>query len=164
MDFWRPTLCEISVQICNLKIGPLSHWNGFHVFHRDNICKAFTCMHNPVFEHSDALLFAVPACIILLINGKQFRCSIFTLFQYNLYGNYWTETTLNDLVNHCILSINWVNSCSFYQQQYSPIEKNQKYAEIPSYYRTTQKKHQVENFVKKYCSFFYPHIEKFKRK
>ena len=48
--------------------------------------------------------------------------------------------------------------------EYSPVEKNQKYAEIPSNYRKPQQKHQVENFVKKYCSFFYPPIEKFKRK
>ena len=44
-----------------------------------------------------------------------------------------------------------------------PIEKNQQYAKIPSNYRKTQQKHKVENFVKKYCSFFYPPIEKFKR-
>ena len=42
-----------------------------------------------------------------------------------------------------------------------PVEKNQKYAKIPSNYRKTQQKHQVENFVKNYCSFFYSHIEKF---
>ena len=28
----------------------------------------------------------------------------------------------------------------------------------------TQQKHQVENFVKKYCSFIYPHNENIKRK
>ena len=39
-----------------------------------------------------------------------------------------------------------------------------KNAKIPSNYRKTQQKHQVENFVKKYCSFFYPPIEKFKKK
>ena len=38
---------------------------------------------------------------------------------------------------------------------------NQKYAKIPSNNSKTQQKHQVENFVKKYCIFFYPHIEKF---
>ena len=38
---------------------------------------------------------------------------------------------------------------------------NQKYAKILSNNSKTQQKHQVENFVKKYCSFLYPHIEKF---
>ena len=46
----------------------------------------------------------------------------------------------------------------------SPVEKNQKNAKIPSNYRKNEQNHQVENFVKKYCSFFYLHIEKFKRK
>ena len=31
-------------------------------------------------------------------------------------------------------------------------------------YRKIHQKHQVESFVKKCCSFFFPHIEKFKRK
>ena len=44
------------------KIGPLSHLNGFHVFPRDNIRKTFTVMHNPVFEHSDTLSFALLTC------------------------------------------------------------------------------------------------------
>ena len=41
-------------------------------------------MHNPVFEHSDTFSFALLACIILYINGTQFRSSIFTFFQYIL--------------------------------------------------------------------------------
>ena len=45
-------MCEISVQICNLKNWTsLSHLNGFHVFPRDNISITFTVMHYPVFEH-----------------------------------------------------------------------------------------------------------------
>ena len=40
--------------------------------------KLFTVMHNPVFENSDALSFALLACIILIINGNRFRCSVFT--------------------------------------------------------------------------------------
>ena len=35
-----------------------------------------------------------------------------------------------------------------------PRWKEPKYAKIPSDYRKTQQKQQVENFVKKYCSFF----------
>ena len=35
-------LCEISVQICNLNIGPLSHLNDFHVFPCDSIRYPFT--------------------------------------------------------------------------------------------------------------------------
>ena len=62
------------------------------------------------------------------------------------------------------LCSNWVSLCPFYQQLYSPIEKNQNYAKIPSNYRKIQQKHKVENFVKKCCSFFFPHNEKFKRK
>ena len=34
-----------------------------------------------------------------------------------------------------------------------PVEKNQKYAEIPSNYRKAQQKHQVENFVKNTAPF-----------
>ena len=33
------------------KNGPLSHFNGFHVFPGDNIRKTFTVMHYTVFEH-----------------------------------------------------------------------------------------------------------------
>ena len=83
---------------------------------------------------------------------------------YNQCGDYSPETTSNDLVNHYILLINWVSLCPFYQQLYSPVEKNQKYAKIASNNRKKQQKHQVENFGKKYCSFSYLHIEKFKRK
>ena len=38
------------------------------MFPRDNIRKAFTDMHNPVFEHTDTLSFAVLASIILYNN------------------------------------------------------------------------------------------------
>ena len=81
-------LCKIYVQICNLKkSGPLSHLNGFHVFTRDNIRKAFTVMHNPVFEHSDTLSFALLACFILYIHGKQFIRAFSLLFSIYIIGN-----------------------------------------------------------------------------
>ena len=35
-------------------------------------------MHNPVFEPTDTLSFVLQACIIMYVNGKQFRCSVFT--------------------------------------------------------------------------------------
>ena len=41
--------------------------------------------HNQVFEHSDTLSFALLACVILHINGKHFRCSVFTFVQYITY-------------------------------------------------------------------------------
>ena len=82
MDFCRLKLCEIFVQICNLKIGPLSHLNDFHVFPRDNILKTFTAMHYPVFGHKDTLSFAFLVCIILKVDGKQNRC--FTFVQYSI--------------------------------------------------------------------------------
>ena len=63
-------------------MGPLSHLNDFHVFPHDNIRKTFTVMHNPVFEESDAFLFVLLACIILYINCKQFKWSVFTFVQY----------------------------------------------------------------------------------
>ena len=65
-----------------LKIEPLSHLNDFCVFPRDNIRKTFLVMHSPVFEYLDTLSFALLACIILYINSKQFRCSVFTFVQY----------------------------------------------------------------------------------
>ena len=75
----------ISLQICNLK-----NWTpvAFHVFSRDNIHKAFTVMHKPVFEHLVTLSFALLAFIILYINGKQFRCSVFTFVQYILSSRF----------------------------------------------------------------------------
>ena len=51
-------------------------------------------MHNPVFEQSDTFTFALLDCIILHINGKQFRCSVFTFFQYITYTGI---TDLNDI-------------------------------------------------------------------
>ena len=39
-------------------------------------------MHNPVFEHLDTLSFAFMVYIILYIDDKQFRCSLFTFVQY----------------------------------------------------------------------------------
>ena len=48
-------------------------------------------MHNLVFEKSGILLFASLDCIILRINGKQFRCSVFTFVQYI------TNTGITDL-------------------------------------------------------------------
>ena len=45
VDFLRPKLCEISIQICNLKNWTPVTFNYF--------------MHSPVFEHSDTLLFAL---------------------------------------------------------------------------------------------------------
>ena len=56
VDFLRPKLCEISIQIRNLKNWTPVTFNYF--------------MHNPVFEHSDTLLFALLACSIMHINGK----------------------------------------------------------------------------------------------
>ena len=69
-------------QICNLKNWPLSHLNGFRVFPRDSIRKTFTVMHYPVFGHKDTLSFAFLGCIILYIDGKQFRRSVFNFVQY----------------------------------------------------------------------------------
>ena len=39
-------------------------------------------MHDPAFEQSDILSFHLLDCIIMHINGKQFRCSVFTFVQY----------------------------------------------------------------------------------
>ena len=47
--------------------------------------KTFIVIPYPVFEHSDTLLFALLACIILCINDKQFKCS-FTFVQYIFNG------------------------------------------------------------------------------
>ena len=56
VDFLRPKLCEISIQICDLKNWTHVTFNYF--------------LHDPVFEHSITLLFALLACIIMHINGK----------------------------------------------------------------------------------------------
>ena len=52
-------------------------------------------MHNPVFEQSDILSFALLDCIILHINGNQFRCIVFTFVQY--ITNTGGITDLNDI-------------------------------------------------------------------
>ena len=52
------------------------------MFSRDNIRKTFTVMHYPVFEHLDTLPIAFLVSIILYIDGKLFRCSVFTFVQY----------------------------------------------------------------------------------
>ena len=62
----------------------MPHLNGFHVFPRDNIRKTFTSMYYPVFEYYDTVIIAFLVCIILYIEGKQFRCSVFTFVQYIL--------------------------------------------------------------------------------
>ena len=54
----------------------------FHVFPRDNFRKTVTVMHYPVLEHLDTLSFAFLVFIILYIDCKQFRCSVFTFVQY----------------------------------------------------------------------------------
>ena len=41
VDFWRRKLCEISVIICNRKIGPLSHLNDIFL---SCFCYAFVCV------------------------------------------------------------------------------------------------------------------------
>ena len=73
-------------------------------------------------------------------------------------------TDLKQYRNHYTILANWVSLCPFYQQLHSPVEKNRKYTKFPSNYRKTQQKHQVDNFVKKYCSFFYMHFEELERK
>ena len=72
-------MCEISVQICNLKMGPLSNLNGFHVFPHDNIRKTYTVMHNPVFEKSDTLSFVLLACINFFIKMANNSSVAFSL-------------------------------------------------------------------------------------
>ena len=52
------------------------------MFPRDHIRITFTVMHYQVFEHYDTLSFAFLVCIILYIDSKQFRCSVFTFVQY----------------------------------------------------------------------------------
>ena len=48
-------------------------------------------MPNSVVEQLDILSFALLDCIILHLNGKQFRCSVFTFIQYI------TNTGITDL-------------------------------------------------------------------
>ena len=45
----------------------------------------FYFIHNAALKNSDTLSFALLACVILHINGKQFRCSVFTFVQYITY-------------------------------------------------------------------------------
>ena len=52
------------------------------MFPRDNIRITFTVMHYLVFDYYDALSFAFLVCVILYIDGIQFRCSVFTSVQY----------------------------------------------------------------------------------
>ena len=112
--------CEVVIQgqmwCLIVSIPDLSPLSYFYVFPRDNIRKLFYSMHNPVFEHSDTLSFALLDCIILHINGKQFMCSVFTFVQYITYTAITDLKRANGLVNRCILLINWVSLCPFCQQ------------------------------------------------
>ena len=74
------SLSEFVIIVLHKNMRTLSHFNYFHVFPRDNIRKTFTVIQNTILEYSDTLSFALQACIILYINGKQFMCSIFILF------------------------------------------------------------------------------------
>ena len=56
-------------------------------------------MHNPVFEQSDTLSLALLDCIILHINGKQFRYSVFTFVQYIIYTGITDELFSQPLHN-----------------------------------------------------------------
>ena len=56
-------------------------------------------MHNPVFEQPDTLSFALLDCISLHINGKQFRCSVFTFVQYITYTGITDELFSQPLHN-----------------------------------------------------------------
>ena len=69
---------------------PLSY---FHVFPLDNIRKPFTLcitqsLNNQIFFH---LLYWIALFCIYWMNGKQFRCSVFTFVQYI------TNTGITDL-------------------------------------------------------------------
>ena len=75
------------------------------MFSRDNIRKTFTVMHNQLFEHSDTLSFALLACIILYINGKLFRCSIFTFVQYITSGHRFVLGDYFSVLSDCFLQI-----------------------------------------------------------
>ena len=86
------------------------------MFPRDNSSKIFTVMHNPVFELSDTLSFALLVCIILYINGKQFRCSVFTFGQHtseSMCTKYWLTclgkkvVRRTDRLDMTIIAIDW---------------------------------------------------------
>ena len=72
---------------------------------------------------------------------------------HNQCGDYWPETTSNDLLSRYILLINCVSLCPFYQQSNPPLKRTKKYAKFHLITEKTHQKHQFENFVKKYCSF-----------
>ena len=57
---------------------------------------SFTVIHDQVFEHSDTVSFTLLACIILYINGKHFRCSVFTFVQYILDHTVWHSDDITD--------------------------------------------------------------------
>ena len=58
---------------------PLSY---FHVFPLDNIRKPFTLC---ITQSLNSQIYL--DCIILHMNGKQFRCSVFTFVQYITRGS-----------------------------------------------------------------------------
>ena len=147
------------------KIGPLSLLNGFHVFLCDNIRKAFTFMHNQVFEHSDTLLCALLACIILHINCKQFRRSVFTFVQYITYT---TILTWND-IKWFSQPLHIINKLGQFMSILPTVilprwKENRKYAKIPSNYRKNAAKTAVWNFFPKILQLFLPAYRKVQEK
>ena len=77
-----------------VSISDLCLLSYFHVFPRDNIRKPSTLCITQSLRQSDRLSFALLDCIILHINDKQFRCSVFTFVQYITYTGI---TDLNDI-------------------------------------------------------------------
>ena len=82
------------------------------MFPRDNFRKTFTVMHYLVFEHIDTLSIAFLVCIMLYIDGKQFRCSVFTFVQYMSIAEVGTNmsafTVQHARVKNC--DINFANT------------------------------------------------------
>ena len=72
-------MCAISVQICNLKIGHLSHLNDFHVFIRDNIRKPFTlCITQSLnIQIHSHLLYRLASFCIYMANKSGVAFSLF---------------------------------------------------------------------------------------
>ena len=77
------------------------------MFPRGNIRKTFTVVHYPVFEYQDTLSFAFLICIILYIDDKQVRCSVFTFVQHISFFDFLsflTHITVADCLPNVVFS------------------------------------------------------------
>ena len=105
---------------------PLSY---FHVFPLDNIRKPFTLcitqsLNNQIFFH---LLYWIALFCIYWMNGKQFRCSVFTFVQYITNTSTSTSTWIRCTVTIDFYTTGWLRLVTLKEWDKENIGRRSKY-------------------------------------